>query len=225
MNKELLYPLLFLLCFLALIAITQTLYRYFHTPAETSRKFLHVSGGILALLAPLFIESHWWILLLCASAFLLLAFTYLKHLLPSVHQIRRRSVGSIIFPIPVYFCFLAAQKLGNPLLFYIPVSYLTLSDTMAEWSGRKWGMHSIQFMNKQKSLAGSLSFALSSLLVAIAWGSGFNLPVPQIILLALTTATVATIVELVSTRGLDNFTVPMATLLCMMAMNIMLEAE
>ena len=214
--------LLFLVIFLLLVAVTHALYVFFKLPAEVSRKFLHVSGGILCLCAPYFIQSHWWVLGLCSAAFMLLLYTYHNQLLPSVHQTRRQSIGSVIFPIPIYLCFLAAQKMEHYFLFYVPVSLLTVSDTMAEWSGKKWSKTSVKLMNSQKTVIGSLCFALCSLLIIFICGYAYGLVPEHILIIALVTTTAATLAELVSTKGLDNFTVPVIALLCLLALKNLL---
>ena len=219
------YTLIFLISFLLLVAFAHCLYHYFHLPGEISRKFLHVTGGLLALAAPLYIRSHWWILLLCGVAFAFLLFTFLKSYLPSVHRIKRSSIGSVVFPIPLYICFLAAQKMEYSLLFYLPVSYLTLSDSVAEWGGVRWGEKTRQFMKKQKSAAGSISFALCSLLIGAAWSMAFHIVLPRAMILCLVTALIATVAELLSLRGLDNLTVPFSTLLCLLILQPWLQSE
>lgn len=211
--QQFLNALFFLLIFLALVMVTQVLYRRFKLPSESTRKFLHVSGGILSLFAPLFIQSHWWILGICSAAFLLLLITYYKKRLPAVHQTKRNSIGSVLFPIPLYLCFVVATKMDDLFLFYVPVSFLTLSDTAAEWGGHRWGHYAKPLMGHQKTVMGSLCFALCSLLLAWIWGAVFRLPWQQMVFISLTTALLATAIELISTKGLDNITVPVVTLL------------
>jgi phytol kinase len=209
--------IIFLSLFLLLVAIAHLLYRYLKIPAEYSRKFLHVSGGVLALFAPLFIQSHWWVLAICAAAFLFLLFTYVKQLLPAVHRTKRKSVGSVIFPLPVYICFLIASWKNNDLLFYIPVSFLTISDAMAEWGGTKWGGKTFRLKN-DKTLAGAFSFAICSMFISIAWGILFQLDVQQITIMALITTITATVAELWSSKGWDNLAVPLVSLACLLLM-------
>jgi dolichol kinase len=217
MDQQTVYAILFLTVFLLLVVVSHLLYRYLNISSENSRKFLHVSGGVLALFAPLCFRSHWMVLILCGLAFMLLLFTYVKHWLPAVHHTKRKSVGSVVFPIPIYICFLVSQNMENNLLFYIPISFLTISDTIAEWSGKRWGNDSLHLMNNQKTLAGCICFALSALLIGVAWGIVFKLPSQQILFMSISSCMVATLAELVSTKGLDNLTVPLSTLLWMSA--------
>jgi phytol kinase len=216
MSQQIIYAMIFLGIFLLLVLVAHALYKLGHVSTETSRKFLHVSGGFLALSSPLFFTSHWWVLMLCSLAFLLLLFTYIKHWLPSIHQTRRKSIGSVIYPIPIYLCFLVASQKNNTLLFYLPISLLTISDTIAELGGRRWGKASGNLMNSQKTVAGSISFAISALLISIAWQMKSNDSLMQITIISLTITLIATVTEMVSTRGLDNLTVPLSTLACLL---------
>lgn len=212
MNLQLLYLLVFLMLLLLLIGITELLHRVAKLPAEQSRKFLHVSGGIMCLLLPHFFNSHWWVLGLAFPSFCLLFFTYRKKLLASIHQTKRYSVGSIIFPIPVYLCFLSAELMHNDLFYFIPVSLLTISDTSAEMAGIKWGLLGKQFFDGQKTIIGSLAFALSSLIICFSWlylyaDCGFLHALALSVILSIVTS----ITELVTLRGWDNLSVPIVT--------------
>jgi len=207
-NPQLLALFIFLGVLLVLIGISELLYRVFRLPAETSRKFLHVSGGLTCLLLPTFFTSDWWILALTSSAFILLLGTYLMHMLQSVHKTRRNSIGSIIFPIPVYCCFLTAQTLHNNLFFYLPVSLLAISDTSAEIAGTRWGHLTKQFFNGQKTLAGTLAFFGTALLICYGWLEYYDLSRQGIIAGTLVISISASLAELVTLKGWDNLTIP-----------------
>jgi phytol kinase len=208
MNSQLLSLFMFLGILLLLIGIAELMHRSFKLPSELSRKFLHVSGGLMCLLLPRFFTSHWWILALSSLSFLLLLFTYLNNMLRSVHKTKRHSIGSVIFPIPVYLCFLSASLLDNSLFFYIPVSLLTISDTAAEISGNRWGHKSKQFFNGQKTLAGTLAFFITALGVCFGWLFCFKFPVQHIVLATLLLSMTTALAEVFTLKGWDNLTVP-----------------
>ena len=204
---------IFLSLFLALVLASHCLYRFAGWPSETSRKFLHVSGGVLALFSPLFFNSSGWVLILCCLALLFLAFTYLRQWLPAVHKTNRKSIGSIIFPIPVYLCFVAAESYGNDLLFYIPILFLTVSDTLAEWIGKKWGSKKNMLSGLHKSVAGSSAFLISATAICMTCLVYAGQDWQRALLLSMGSAALATATEIFSARGLDNLTVPLVTLL------------
>ena len=213
MNPELLAASVLLIIFFILLVITNYLYRQYKWSAENTRKFLHVSGGILCLSAVRFIQSHWWILILCTVAFIILLVTFLKKSLPSVHEIKRVSWGSILFPIPIYICFFASKHWTNDLFFYIPVSLLTISDAFAEWGGNKWGRYSLSFFHEQKTLAGSLCFGASSYIICFiflfyltTFSSSLLIGYSFLLMIMTTSA------ELITLKGFDNLTVPTVAL-------------
>jgi phytol kinase len=212
MNTQLFYALLFLLFFLLFIYISHVLYKKYKLPVDHSRKFLHISGGLLALFFPLFLHSHWWVLLLCTLALLLLLVTFLIKELPAIHRTERTSIGSIIFPIPVYICFLSAEKFENNLLFFLPISLLTIADPAAEWGGKKWGHKTKSFFGNQKTGAGTLSFAITALLLSVLWTALFHLPVAKELLLIFSITLISTAAEFISLKGIDNITVPLFSL-------------
>jgi len=214
MSLEILATIILLSLFLVLIITTNYLYKHRGWSSETSRKFIHVSGGVLCLAGFRFIHSHWYVLVLCSIAIAILLVTFIKKSLPSIHKTRRISFGSILFPIPVYFCFLASKYWNNEVFFYLPVFLLTISDTLAEWGGNKWGHRTTSFFDNQKTLAGSLCFAVSSFIICIFAIFYFITPSPGLLIgysfvLMLTT----TVAELITLRGFDNITVPAASLI------------
>ena len=110
------------------------------------------------------------------------------------------------------------MKHHNHLFFYLPISLLTVSDTIAELGGKKWGNNSRMVMYRQKTVAGSISFAVSALVISIGWGVIFKFPAQQIIIISITTTVIATIAEMVSIKGWDNITVPLVTLVLLLAL-------
>ncbi len=205
--------IIFLLVFCLLIIVAQSLYKFLNLKAEVSRKFMHVSGGAVSLFFPYFFKVHWWVLLLCCIAFLVLLITYIKKSLPGIHKTNRLSFGSIFFPVPVYICFLTANKLDNYLLFFLPISILTISDTIAEWGGKRWGGLSRSFFQGQKTLAGSICFAVSCFFIAIILLTViFRIPFGKAFFISASLAIIVTAVELISMKGYDNLTVPIAAL-------------
>jgi phytol kinase len=213
MNNQLFWLLAFLLLLLLLIIISELLHRRFKLPPEQSRKFLHVSGGMMCLFFPSLFSSHWWVLALATVAFIILLITYKRKMLPSVHLTKRYSIGSVLFPIPVYLCFLCAQLKGNDLFFYLPVSLLAIADTAAEAGGNKWGHLTRSFFNGQKTLAGSLSFLILAIIIcAILFGPVFHLPLQDALLVGSLIVLLSTIAELVTLHGWDNLSIPIVTM-------------
>jgi dolichol kinase len=143
---------------------------------------------------------------------LVLLITYYTRQLDALHKTERKSLGSIIFPIPVYVCFLAATFYNNHLLFFLPLSLLTFADPAAEWGGKRWGQHTASFFNKQKTIAGTLSFAAIALLIGIIYITFYHLSFQQRLLLLIGMPIITAAVECISLNGMDNITIPLSSL-------------
>jgi phytol kinase len=214
MNSPLFWLFVFLAILPTLIGMTVLLHKYLKLPVEQSRKFIHVAGGLVCLLFPSFFTSHWWVLVLTLASFLTLFITYKRKMLPAIHQTKRYSLGSVLFPLPVYGCFLMAEINKDVLFFYLPVSLLAISDTAAEIGGTRWGAMSKQFFNSQKTLTGSVCFFITAAIVSFGWlHFGLHLPVADVLGIGLAVTLFATIAELITLHGWDNITVPAITIL------------
>lgn len=100
------------------------------------------------------------------------------------------------------------------LMFYLPVSLLTISDTAAEIGGQRWGKGMIRFFGGQKSLAGTICFFLTAVPLTMGWlhftgGMSWQAALMPSTLIAAGAA----LAELAGMKGWDNFTVPVITLL------------
>jgi len=203
----------FLTLLLLLLLAAEVLHRRFHWRTEQSRKFIHITGGIVCLFLPSFFDSHWWVLAVTGIAFLLLLITYIKKTFAATHQTKRSTIGSVLFPVPVYGCFLAATCYDSFLYFYLPVSLLTVADTMAEVAGTQWGHKSRSFFDGQKTLAGAIGFFLTALPVCVCWLYVYNISWNYALPAALLISFFAAAIELVSLRGWDNLSVPVTVIL------------
>ena len=216
MQQSFLYALFILFAFLLLVVIAHLLHTKLQVPVDSSRKFLHITGGLLTLCMPLILPTHWWVLGLCLLAFFLLLFTYLLNYLQGIHGTKRKSIGSIIFPIPVYVCFLCSEIWNSNLLFYLPICLLTLADPIAEWGGKKWGHLTISFFNHQKTLAGTMCFAIAAFVLSLSISIAYNKTPTEILMTSITVPVVSSLSELFSLKGWDNITVPISSLLILL---------
>ncbi len=206
---ELLTALLVGAGFLSLIGGAELWRRTLHPPTEWTRKFVHVSSGLLAATFPWIIGSHWTLLLLGSA--LIGLFTLARRLgwMGAVLDVERDSAGERWFLVGVYLLFLAAH--AQPVFYLVALSALVVSDTLAALMGRRYGMHSFATGEGRKSLEGSAAFLLTTFL-------GVHVPLLLLteigrldsLLIALQLALIATCLELIAERGSDNVIVPLA---------------
>lgn len=214
MNPDVLNTLLLAGLFLALFGLAEFGYHFLKVKVELSRKFVHLGTGLLTLLFPIMLTSHWFVLMLCSSFALLLIFSLKFNLLPSINAIERESVGSIAYPVSVYVCFIAFDYAHqNYLFFYLPILILAICDPLAALTGKKWPKGRYKIGRDNKTLMGSSLFFLMALLLSYALFVQFNTNSLHLLIYSLLIALVTAVAEAVSGKGYDNITIPVSALL------------
>ncbi|MGJ1418585.1 phosphatidate cytidylyltransferase [Sphingobacterium spiritivorum] len=196
--------------FLSLFAVAELLYHCGKVRVEFTRKIVHTGTGLLALLFPLMLDNHWWVLALCTTFTILLICSERFRLLRSIHAIDRRSVGSLAYPVAVYGCYLSYTILNNQLIYYyLPILILALSDPLAALSGKRWPLGAYQIRGAHKTIVGSLFFFVSAYLIMLVSCLIFRYPLQGQELLVLALLSVITaLTEALSRDGYDNVTIP-----------------
>ncbi|MEO5931065.1 MAG: hypothetical protein ABIR47_14105 [Candidatus Kapaibacterium sp.] len=224
-GSEALSALLTAALYLALFIGVEIWSRRRHPDPETSRKLVHFGGGMIALLFPELFQSHWSVLALAVAFFGLLIITKRSGKLQSVQGVERGTVGEIIYPLAIWLTLFLSTIAGGPDIYRIIVLILAVADALAGLVGKRFGRHRYLVAGGSKSVEGSATFFIVT--AVIIWG-GFRLLLEDVgrnvhgatgvvsreweINLALTAILVALLltgVEAVSSKGLDNITVPL----------------
>ncbi|GGH25645.1 diacylglycerol/polyprenol kinase family protein [Dyadobacter endophyticus] len=214
--KEIIPPLILACCFLALFGVSEWLYHVGKVKAEWTRKIVHIGTGLLTLLFPVVLASHWQVLFLCVSFLVILLVSLKFTWLPSINAIDRFSYGSILFPVIVYALFLVFQMAGKGLIvFYLPILILAICDPVAALVGKRFPFGKYQVLGGDKSVTGSLAFLVSALLVTAVTIFAFHDVTSRMLLILLVPA-IATVAEGLGVKGMDNFTIPASVVLTLL---------
>ena len=214
--KEIIPPLILACCFLALFGVSEWLYHVGKVKAEWTRKIAHIGTGLLTLLFPVVLASHWQVLFLCVSFLVILLVSLKFTWLPSINAIDRFSYGSILFPVIVYALFLVFQMAGKGLIvFYLPILILAICDPVAALVGKRFPFGKYQVLGGDKSVTGSLAFLVSALLVTAVTIFAFHDVTSRMLLILLVPA-IATVAEGLGVKGMDNFTIPASVVLTLL---------
>lgn len=206
----------------ALFSLAEWIYHYKKVHVEVTRKMVHIGSGLLALLLPVYFQNQWWVLLMCGLVQLILVLSLNYGYLKSVNAVRRKTYGSIVFPMVIYLVYLAwyysgsrqDQTVQSYAYFYLPILIMALCDPLATLAGTLYPL--IKFRSLNKSLGGTLAFWTLAFLLScciLLYSHLFN--TKDITWVAVFIATVASITELYSKKGLDNLFIPIAVLLAM----------
>lgn len=200
----------------ALLAALGRLSRHWHP--EAVRKTLHVSMGLVTLSFPWLFAQAWPVVVLaCVS---ILAFLCLRihpvigaRLGPAIHGVTRASLGEMYFVLGT--CVVFVLSSGDPLLFCVPMLVLTLADAAAALIGTWFGRHPYTFNHGRKSVEGSAAFfivALACIYLPISWSASGHY-----LMVSTSVAALATGIEAMSRRGLDNLLIPVGVFAMLMA--------
>ncbi len=174
---------------------------------ETTRKIVHLGGGLVTLILPWTVQSPWVVVVLGVGCSAVLFVGKRFHLLPSVHGVSRRTSGSEYYPLSIAFLFVLSE--GRAWLFVSSLLVLAVADAFAALIGSRFGKRRYWVEDAEKSVEGSLAF------LAIAWPAIWlptllltDLPLATGMLAALLVAVLVTGFEAISLQGTDNLFVP-----------------
>ncbi len=195
--------------YLLLFAMAEYFYHQLRQKAETTRKIVHIGGGVLALSFPFFFKEAAPVFILCGSFLLLLILSKKFNLLPSINAIDRISRGSYLFPIAVAGSFYIAILLKVPLLYYLPLSIMAFGDPMACIVGKRFPIGPYKTKYANKTIAGSTAFFITAFILSLLFLGFTNQDlkvslIPAAALLALGT----TVAEGITGKGYDNLSIP-----------------
>jgi dolichol kinase len=189
------YPMLILFC--------EFLNRKLHIESEYTRKIAHILSVLVALTFPLIFADYRFVLafcFLCAIAFFIANRTKILY---SIDGVERETGGSYFLALGVGISYYLSVIFENEVLYNLPLIILAISDPLAGILGGK--ISSKQLINS-KTLAGSLSFFVSTLIISVMYLC--KTECRNIIGLSLFISFIATLIELLSPKGSDNMTVP-----------------
>lgn len=199
--------------FLSLVGLGEILRGLNFCSQEATRKFVHLTGGVVSLSFAYLFKSHWTILGLCFAFVSLMIFTKKFGLLPSVHGVKRKSSGDLLHPIAIYLTFAATVQMEKPEYYLISIMVLSVSDALAAIIGVSYGYKVFRVEEEKKSLEGSFIFLLSTFLI-VHLGLLLLTHTGRLesVLVALLIAVLVTCFEAISLGGADNIIIPFGTL-------------
>ena len=198
--------------FMAVFAVAEVWRLKRNPPVEWTRKFTHIAGGSIAMSFPWVFESPASVAILSTSFISILWVSNRFGWLKSVHEVGRKSFGDLFFPLAIFILFFLSNQ--TPMIYCISLSALVVSDALAALVGKKYGRLHYQIFLSKKSLEGSIAFFASIFCMAYTLLFLFSPMDPLTrFLITFQMGVLVTLIEAVSTRGLDNLLVPIGTFL------------
>ena len=203
----------FIICLLGIflfIRISDKLRLDLNWSAETTRKLVHISVGILVAFTPFIFTSKVPPIIL-ALIFIGVNFLSIRyHLFKGMDDTTRETYGTLFFPLAYLILVTLCWERYQEILI-ASVLVVTLADGAAALVGQKYGAHPFTLTRDRKSLEGSVAMFVATVVSLL-----FSLMVyPQhsvkaVLWTALVVGVIATVVEAMSSYGSDNLTIPLS---------------
>ena len=192
--------------------------RYRQFDGELVRKVIHIGVGNVIILAWI-LDIPRGIAIAISVLFSLVALmSYHVKILQSLNGVDRDSYGTFFYALSIATLFYLFWLPRLHIYAVIGVLVMTWGDALAALIGRRWGRHQYIVAGITKSWEGSLTMWVASsmaiafvLLANNVWGAEASLRGGAIALGAISIAALSTLLEMVSWKGLDNITVPLAS--------------
>jgi len=200
-----------ILLYIFSIFLISIIYKKFNEEnKEALRKIIHIGMGPLIPIAQYLQIDQNSALTFTAIISLVILLNYLYQFFPSIEDVDRKSFGTLFYCISLFILiFLFWEK--DPYALIAGFFIMTFGDGLAGLIGKNLKSKSWIFFKQKKSLFGTATMFLISLLVVCSLGYiqkyNFNINILMI-------AFIATTLEQFSVIGIDNFLVPIASAIC-----------
>ena len=197
--------------YILLIFLISIIYKIFNpNNKEAIRKIIHIGIGPLIPLAKYLEVDQESALYFTGIVSLLILLNYRYKLFPNIEDIDRKSFGTLFYCFSLFILiYLFWNKDPTSLIagFFI----MTFGDGLAGLIGKNFKSNSWYLLNQKKSLYGTATMFITSLVVvlALAYVQKYSFDLNFIII-----AFIATVLEQLSIFGIDNFIVPISAAIC-----------
>ena len=207
----------FLLALFAVIGIAEVIRRIMNWSSGATRKLVHILVGVLVATTPFVLESMWPMIILGIAFTFIDYFAIRKNLLKVMHGSKRRSYGTVFYPIS--FIILTATLWENQkFILIVSMLIMALADATAAIVGEHAKKPKILKLDlEQKSLQGSIAMFLTTFFILLLSFLAanqlefFDFSIASILFISSIVGVVATCAEVLSFNGSDNLSVPLAS--------------
>jgi uncharacterized protein (TIGR00297 family) len=199
---------------------------------EFTRKFVHVSVGLLIFWAPWIFTSAVPALVLAALFVVMNLIAVRLGLFKSIHGTTRSTYGTVYYPLAFLILILLFWR-TQPMILSLAMIVLALADAAAAIVGETVRRPLVYALSSdKKSLQGTVAYVLTATAVLTVgiqlYPSDVHLSFSSSLVVAAVAALVGAGWEALSSRGLDNLTVPLSTafvLSCYLNPSLGVDAE
>ena len=199
-----------ILLYLFLIFLISIVFKKYNEDSrEIVRKIIHIGIGPLIPIAQFLKINQNSALIFTGIVSLMVFINYTYKLFPTIEDVERKSYGTLFYCLSLFILiYLFWDK--DPYALISGFFIMTFGDGLAGLIGKSFDSKSWIFFKQKKSLLGTMTMFLTSLIVvcSIGYTQQYSLNLNY-----LTIAFFATLLEQFSVLGIDNFIVPISSAL------------
>ena len=198
-----------LLYLLSIFFISIVFKKYNENSREIVRKIIHIGIGPLIPIAQFLKINQNSALIFTGIVSLMVFINYNYKLFPTIEDVERKSYGTLFYCLSLFILiYLFWDK--DPYALISGFFIMTFGDGLAGLIGKSFNSKSWIFFKQKKSLYGTITMFLTSLIVVCSIGYSQQ---NSLNLNYFTIAFIATLLEQFSVLGIDNFIVPISSAL------------
>ena len=199
------------LLYLFAIFLISVVFKTFNKDSkEIVRKIIHIGIGPLIPIAKILQINQNSALIFTGIISLTVLINYTYRIFPTIEDVERKSYGTFFYCLSL-FILISLFWNKDPFALITGFFVMTFGDGLAGLLGKSFNSKNWVFFKQKKSLFGTMTMFLTSLIVVSLIGyaqkNSFNLNY-------LTIAFCATLLEQFSVYGIDNLIVPISSALC-----------
>jgi len=184
--------------------------RCFSLDSEVIRKVVHIGTGNVILLAWWMGIPAWLGIAVSVIFSILTLMSYRFPILGNINGVERRSLGTFFYAASIGIL-IAWFWSDYPQYAVLGVMVMTWGDGLAALVGQNFGRHPYHLWGISKSWEGSIAMAVVSYVISSLVLDGTQETLAQAVLIPVSVAIFAAMVEAFSKFGIDNLTVPLGS--------------
>ena len=174
---------------------------------EVTRKYIHIMLSNIWFISMAFFDNYIIAAILPMLFVIINSLSYKFNLIKIMErEDKKEGIGTVYYAISLTVLSLVTFYINKPILALPGILIMGYGDGLAAVIGQKVKSKSFNILGSTKSIAGSATMLIVSLIISILIFSFIG--IEYLILKAFLIAIIATILEAISVKGLDNITVP-----------------
>lgn len=175
---------------------------------EVTRKYIHIMLSNIWFISMAFFDNYIIAAILPMLFVIINSLSYKFNLIKIMErEDKKEGIGTVYYAISLTVLSLVTFYINKPILALPGILIMGYGDGLAAVIGQKVKSKSFNILGSTKSIAGSATMLIVSLVISILIFSFIG--IEYLILKAFLIAIIATILEAISVKGLDNITVPL----------------